>query len=832
MNPKKDNNEQQTLLDVADLSVVFNSRGSHFTAVNNVSFKVNKGDFFGIIGESGSGKSTIGKTLVRLNKASGGSINLDGRLIGNKKISRSDKSWLHQNAQMIFQDPMSSLNPIKTVLKLVSEPIMINKMIHKKAKELYKKLTYIRPYFHYSFKNKEFSLTYEYESNYFKKLAQNYHDGFKALSELKLSNNDFNTGYKEIVFLMDDISEKVQSNIELSKKYLTDYKNILDNFIKDYDNKQYEQVDLEFDQAKQEQAQKEKVLKYSQKVLDLKKQKENKKQELKDLINNFNEVYLFRNFSELLSWLTTVESEVKNFKHKMRFTNDPLDYVYAGINYFWKKSELRIINSIKNDRYFEKEQLDLLIEKINEYFRNIFEPLVNIVINYSIELKKDILKTNIFYKQADCYFDLAKQLHKVINKKLDLSRLEEFNVYLDVVASNNKFIVENKYINNSFDEWKTTISNNFKAIITEINNHKDESQKIANEKNVDVYHLKKEINQLDQEIKKSYSAYQKNNKENEVNEVELAIRNTFDKKTKRDVIIENYKNKLPEVLSKREYLSEEVKKLREDYRKTKFRFSKLVNEKIHDLANQNKWKAKDVSLLMGAIKLRLKSMDTVDFEYKIVHKDKNIYRNLFLKLPKWLNWIYLFPLRSILIRDKVFDALSQVGLKPEHAYRYPHEFSGGQRQRIVIARALITDPKIVIADEPISALDVSIQAQIVNIMKEMVEKHGVTFLFIAHDLSMVNYACNNVIIMHRGRILERGSVDKIFKNPIHPYTKSLMKASPKLSNIHLDLASFDEGFNYNKDYSVINKPSYFKVSDNHEVFCTKEQFDLWVNQNR
>ncbi|WP_228444771.1 ATP-binding cassette domain-containing protein [Mycoplasma tullyi] len=831
MSNKKDE-QTKALLDVANLSIVFNSRGSQFTAVDNVSFKVNKGDFFGIIGESGSGKSTIGKTLVRLNKLSGGMINLDGRLIGNKKLSRADKSWLHQNAQMIFQDPMSSLNPIKTVLKLVAEPIMINKMIHKKAKELYKKITYIKPYFHYVFETKEFDLTNQYQRNYYQKLTDQYNDGINQINSFSLSANDFNTGYKEVVFLLDDLSEKVQSNIELSKTYFSDYKKIIDDYISDYDQKKFDPVDLEFDQAKLDQSNQEKLLKYSQPVLDLKAKKSEKKAQYKKTIKDFNELYLFRNYSELLSWLTTVESEVKSFKYKMIMATKPLDYAYAGINYYWKKAELKLIKLIKKDKYFEKENLDLLINKINGKFAEIFEPLVSIVINFSVELSKDILKTNTLNNQSNTYLDLAKKLFHSIDNQFDLNKVKETVTEISSLAKMNTYLNDATFLGRNFEQWKDDIYKNFESLASEINRHKDESKRIVNEKNVDLFNLKKEIKQLDEEIAENYQSYQSSNKSDSINQLEQLKKVTLDKKAKRDQAIQDYRNKLPEINANREKLTEEVRKLHETYLSTKHKFHRLVHEKIDHLAKINHWDNKDLKVLIAAIKLRFKSMDAVDFEHKVITKDKNIYRNLFLKLPKWLNWVYLYPLRSILIRDKVFEALNQVGLKPEHAYRYPHEFSGGQRQRIVIARALITDPQIVIADEPISALDVSIQAQIVNIMKEMVEKRGVTFLFIAHDLSMVNYACENVIIMHRGKILERGNVDKIFKNPIHPYTKSLMKASPKLSNIHLDLASFDEGFSYYKDYSVINKPSYFQVSENHEVFCTKEQFDLWVNQNR
>ena len=130
-------------------------------------------------------------------------------------------------------------------------------------------------------------------------------------------------------------------------------------------------------------------------------------------------------------------------------------------------------------------------------------------------------------------------------------------------------------------------------------------------------------------------------------------------------------------------------------------------------------------------------------------------------------------------RDAMVDELLEtVGLNKEHANRYPHEFSGGQRQRIGIARALAVNPKFIVCDEAISALDVSIQAQIVNLLKRLQKEIGLTYLFIAHDLSMVKYISDRIAVMYRGRIVELGSADCVYNNPQHPYTKSLLSAIP------------------------------------------------------
>lgn len=131
-----------------------------------------------------------------------------------------------------------------------------------------------------------------------------------------------------------------------------------------------------------------------------------------------------------------------------------------------------------------------------------------------------------------------------------------------------------------------------------------------------------------------------------------------------------------------------------------------------------------------------------------------------------------------IIQKKVEDVLETVGLLPEHANRYPHEFSGGQRQRIGVARALVISPDFIIADEPISALDVSIQAQVINLLNDLRDELGLTILFIAHDLSVVQYFSDRIAVMYFGKLVELANTDELFKNPLHPYTRSLLSAVP------------------------------------------------------
>ena len=132
------------------------------------------------------------------------------------------------------------------------------------------------------------------------------------------------------------------------------------------------------------------------------------------------------------------------------------------------------------------------------------------------------------------------------------------------------------------------------------------------------------------------------------------------------------------------------------------------------------------------------------------------------------------------LSDRVANLLSKVGMSPEYMNRYPHEFSGGQRQRIGVARALSLEPKLVICDEPVSALDVSIQSQILNLLKDLQDEFGLTFLFIAHDLAVVEFFCDMVAVMYMGRIVEQAPAEQLYHNPLHPYTKALILAIPQV----------------------------------------------------
>ena len=182
------------------------------------------------------------------------------------------------------------------------------------------------------------------------------------------------------------------------------------------------------------------------------------------------------------------------------------------------------------------------------------------------------------------------------------------------------------------------------------------------------------------------------------------------------------------------------------------------------------------------------------------------------------------------LEKKVYDILEKVGLVREHANRYPHEFSGGQRQRIGVARAVVMEPELIIADEPVSALDVSIQAQVINLLNELRHEFGLTFLFIAHDLSVVKYFSDRIGVMYYGHLVELATSDELFAHPLHPYTQSLLSAIPlpdplmekKRKRLKYDPLA---AHNYGSE-----QPEMREVAPGHFVRCSLEEFERYRQQ--
>lgn len=293
------------------------------------------------------------------------------------------------------------------------------------------------------------------------------------------------------------------------------------------------------------------------------------------------------------------------------------------------------------------------------------------------------------------------------------------------------------------------------------------------------------------------------------------------------------KSKCDDVVAKN---VEEIKKAKYDHKNCDKEFAahqvELVKEKYAPLlenldSKSDEEKAEIMEKYNGEIRLAKKD--------RIMNKMQMIFQDPIASLDPRMTVHDIIAEGLVVrgIRDKkfidkeVYRVLELVGLVPEHASRYPHEFSGGQRQRIGIARAIILNPQLIIADEPISALDVSIQAQVINLLNELRDKMGLTTLFIAHDLSVVKYFSDRIAVMYYGKIVEMASSDELFKNPLHPYTKSLLSAIP-LPDPHYEKKRKRIIYNplIDHDYSI-DKPQMREIKPGHLIYCNETEFELY-----
>ena len=324
--------------------------------------------------------------------------------------------------------------------------------------------------------------------------------------------------------------------------------------------------------------------------------------------------------------------------------------------------------------------------------------------------------------------------------------------------------------------------------------YKDEIKKAKAE-------AKKQINALRAE--KVTDATRKNEIEAEIQRISIDLSNTVAKNRKLISEAKINNNKVD-----REYAAAQVKALDEEFAK---KLSEVGNNKEKKQALLKEYKNRR----RVARKSKLITQIQMIFQDPIASLDPRMTVRDIIAEGLIINGVT----DQEYINQKVYEILETVGLVREHADRYPHEFSGGQRQRIGIARSVIMEPEMIIADEPVSALDVSIQAQVINLLNDLRESKGLTILFIAHDLSVVKYFSDRIGVMYFGKMVELADSDELFKHPLHPYTKSLLSAIPLPDPVYEKNRT---RITYNPiaehDYST-DQPSFREISPGHFVYC-------------
>ncbi len=751
-------NHKNKILNVLDVNKFFKKRSTLKHALKNINFEVEEGDFFGIIGESGSGKTTLGKAIIRLYDISGGNIYYYDKLISSKKLSKKDHTYVCNNIQMVFQDPMSSLNPKMNILKIVSEPLVINKEIHHKVDKLMEKKYKINNVFEYYLLEKIEDISLIKEKAFYQSYISTLNNQINSLKTFKFSDEDnWITSFNEIDNEYSKYIQSMKLNIEELSKMIDEEKNIIKNI--------FDSNDIGDD--------------------------------VKEFINSPKTKYS-DSYTKALYQYNEAKNNIKDFKLQLKDKT--------------RKEVLRIrVNDYCLQKKYHNDNSKVKFDKISYYFEKILQKRskaclysVKKFMGYkSLSIRDIEMEIKFIFEEIDNYF-------KSVNDKL--FAISESNFETDILEVKKEIETEkiDKFLEPMFKRFADSLERKNKDAKVKDDKHLEELNKILakSKKELDEQKGSKAKTEDIEKFQKLYNEYK-----------------------------QSYLKKDQETFKP---LREDIKNLKKDI-KLKFKemsnLFKNINKKLYSLRPKaiNEFSIKERKAIIDkntkSFKIQIatknKTFKSIDWEAKNIFDISFVNKKLCSKSKVKL-WFYKGELVNILILNRVFSLLESVGLKKEHAYRYPHEFSGGQRQRIVIARALITNPKLIIADEAISALDVSVQAQVINIMKDLCEEKGMTFLFIAHDLSMVQHICNKVIIMHNGSIVEKGLVSKVFSNPVHPYTKSLFMAVPELNKMDVNLAAFNDNSEYEKEYSISNIPKFYKVSPGHEVLASEKQFIEWV----
>nr|AJN18570.1 oligopeptide ABC transporter ATP-binding protein OppF [Mycoplasma sp. Ms02] len=781
---------KKPILEIENLKKYFVNKSVVNKAVDGVSFKVHEGEVVGLIGESGSGKTTVGRSLLRLYDDFNGFVTLDGDIISGKRISRSRSKKMRKNIQMIFQDPHASLNGQKTIFSILKEPLIVNKIIKDELDELKKDWKYIQENFHYTFL--EFDKKNHLEDI---KKSNKLLNKFVSKWEGSMEEIDFNLP-GNIDDKFNEFYSYLEEKVAMHSSIIGEYYTTNEDMLKLYKSRQeeYRSQNLSYDEVELKNArdsyeQGKKLARYSSSYIDLSEQKA-------ALVASIKQQK--RAKRDALSISKNVISNIcEEMKHEMALhKNNALSTVNLAYHLhsfkMWKMNEsaYKQVRSLKSKlQYLDLQQTKRMVKEVNQYISNFYKNLDGL--NAELESSKD---------------DVLKAVSE--HFLIDLSS------YIEI--SNNKEME----VNNQIRELETQI----KGLKEKLKVAKKDPAAISHDQlEKRKVKLEKAQNLYDSELAVYVQEYQKR-----IYDLDILIAKALDEDaqlTKRvhslDVVFKQTFSRF-----RNWYLNDYLKSLGDD--KKKISLAKIdlniyktnVKKKNESLASyfvEKKYLRKDLSSIR-----KILGTDLVTDKLFAVNKKA---RKVALSV---LGWLYTPQIKYLFIKNRIYQALNDVGLLKQFAYRYPHEFSGGQRQRIVIARALITNPKVIVADEPIASLDISIQAQVVNLLKDLCEKKKIGMIFIAHDLSMIEYVADRVQIMHLGKIVESGKTEKIYDKPIHPYTNNLFKAIPKISNANEKFQNVSFELSYLEEQRFPNVPFIHEIEKDHFVYGTDSQVEKWL----
>ncbi len=760
------NKNNEPLLVVKGLKKSFHTKHGVVKAIDKISFTIKPGEIMGLIGESGSGKTTVGRLLIRLYNDFSGYVSLDNQIISGKKISKKRRLFLHKNMQMIFQDPHASLDGQQNIYSILKEPLIVNKIMKNEYDDIFTDWKDVLENFKYSFQRKVKQIEYSnikelntQSQNFIDEWNEEFQDFKFNFIDNKI-DNIFNSYFSFLDSRQSKESYYVKkvfvNNEELLQEYFLYQKNYRNNDLVEHETKlkkSKEKLDLTIELSTQSL---NKYLIGMEKIKLKTKISEDKKNRSEDVTNVKN---------ILLSYLLEYKNTYLSFNESANKESDYIKFNKLKKKYLVYKHAYHVLKiNIEKLIYSSLQDIEKLITTLNESISNCLK----------------------FLKQIDIDEpSFVKKIKKTIKENFDFSILTFIGI-----SSTNKLAIDESIIDNklSLDE-KTQVlkikSSPHKTDIDILSAKKDFQNTVDEHKwNLEIFlrefegemQLLTEDIQIEHELNKQY-------------QIDIDILNN-----KFDEIHNNF------ILELKKYCLEQ----------------KFVKEKTNQL----------VGVYNDKIKQKKESLKS--FEIEIINLKSDFLKMKHLVGIESNNLSKIF-VKKILLKEKIYKSLEEVGLLRQFAWRYPHEFSGGQRQRIVIARALISNPKLIIADEPIASLDISIQAQVVNLLKDLCKTKNVALIFIAHDLSMVEYIADKINIMHLGKIVEYGETSKVYANPIHPYTINLFESIPKISNANKPFEASNFDLNYLEEQSKSTQSEeFFKCSDNHYVYSTKDQYNRWM----
>ncbi|MFV8476913.1 ATP-binding cassette domain-containing protein [Mycoplasma sp. Z355B] len=791
---------KKTILEIINLKKYFVNKNAVNKAVDNVSFDVKEGEIVGLIGESGSGKTTIGRSLLRLYDDYNGFVRLDGKIISGKRISRKRKKFMHKNIQMIFQDPMASLNGQNTIYSILKEPLIVNGIIKNKRKDISKDWRKVKGNFRFTFI--EHALQYQLKSLL---ISNKLHEPFITKWE--------NLGNQITFDVQNNLDDQFNSYFAYLEERTKINSIVINNLYKNteellalYETKQADFRDkkIDFDEVELEEARnkykhEKELFWFTQQYYDLKALYNEQKVVFDEDKTNYKDTAKISKTS-IKNFLAEVKNEYRMHRNDA-FSTTFLDYYFHEYKLYLINH--RLYQELKANysklKFLSFEELLKMSDEFRKYSQEFYATKLNIDTSSKASIKqlKNIVKEEYDFN-LDSYIEQSLQLQRqlktqykkskqAINKTKAKMFVEAFRYAPDYYASRMQAKEQLAQAQALFDAEAKKYVVSYRERIQKL------QEEIAQASAID-----KDLRARD---KKVFAQFMQNN-------------DNFMKFFEKEVIAP---------LSKAKKNSKDYKKYLQRQIDLKV-YKTNVEDRLNGIASfkiEQKYLNKNlysVYLLMGITRK--------DQKYKKMGKFGSLLVSLGLPLR-------MRRISNLYTQSIIYKALEDVGLLKQFAYRYPHEFSGGQRQRIVIARALITEPKIIVADEPIASLDISIQAQVVNLLKDLCKKKNIGMVFIAHDLSMIEYIADRVQIMHLGKIVESGKTEAIYANPIHPYTINLFKAIPKISNANEKFKDVKFELSYLEEQMFPNIATQFEVEDGlHYVYGTQSQVEKWLAKNK